>query len=262
LLWNRGDGSFDYGPTYVVGYGSLYEIVAEDLDGDADLDLAIAAYHSNPDRVFVLRNNGSGEFGELQGYEVPRESTLALAAGDLDGDGDLDLAGANSPNARPDPNGMWVIFNDGMGHFGPATVYPVGPWPYDVHFADLDRDGDLDAVVANNNASQIYPPPHDVSILLNRGDGTFAPERRQIVGTQPIAVMPCDLDGDLDLDLAVANHGWDEPSSISVLFNLCDPCDLDGDRDVDLVDYAIFRGCFVGRRRRSRMRRPFDSERR
>lgn len=246
LLWNRGDGSFDYGPTYVVGYGSLYEIVAEDLDGDADLDLAIANYHSSPDKVYVLSNNGSGDFAEPQGYEVPRESTLALAAADLDGDGDLDLAGTNSPNARPDPNGMWVIFNDGMGHFGPATVYPVGPWPVDVHFADLDRDGDLDAVVANSNIFQYYPPPHDVSILLNRGDGTFEPEHREIVGVVPYAAMPCDLDGDLDVDIAVANHGWYEPASISVLFNLCDPCDLDRDGDVDLVDCATFWGCMAG----------------
>jgi len=246
LLWNRGDGRFDYGPTYQTGY-TAYEIVAEDLDGDFDLDLAISVgAASSPGAVLVLKNDGSGVFGDPQEYETPSWTSLPLAAADLDGDGDLDLAGTNDPNARPDPTGMWVIFNDGMGHFGPATVYPVGPWPVDVHFGDLDRDGDLDAVVANSNIFQYYPPPHDVSILLNRGDGTFEPEHRETVGVVPYAAMPCDLDCDLDLDIAVANHGWDEPASISVLFNLCDPCDLDRDGDVDLVDYATFRGCFAG----------------
>ena len=241
LLWNRGDGHFDLGPTYGIPGGTTYEYVAEDLDGDNDLDLAVVSYAG---RVYVLKNNGNGGFGDLQAYETPRYSSLPLAAADLDGDGDLDLAGTNSPNARPDPTGMWVIFNDGMGHFGPPTVYPVGPWPDDVHFGDLDRDGDLDAVVANNNTFNYYPPPHDVSILLNRGDGTFESEHREAVGVEPYAAMPCDLDGDLDLDIVVANFGWD--ASISVLFNLCDPCDLDRDSDVDLVDGAMISGCLAG----------------
>jgi hypothetical protein len=58
--------------------------------------------------------------------------------------------------------------------------------------------------------------------------------------------MPCDLDGDLDLDIAVANFGWYGPSTISILFNRCDPCDLDRDNDVDLFDYATFRDCLAG----------------
>lgn len=249
LLWNRGDGHFDLGPTYGIPGGTPYEYVAEDLDGDFDLDLAVvvgAHSGSDPGRVYVFRNDGSGGFDDREGYETPGWTTLPLAAADLDGDGDLDLAGTNDPNARPDPTGMWVIFNDGMGHFSPATVYPVGPWPFDVHFGDLDRDGDLDAVVANSDIFEYYPPPDDISILLNRGDGTFEPEHRETVGVVPQAAMPCDLDGDLDLDIAVANHGWYEPASISVLINLCDPCDLDRDGDVDLVDYAAFRGCFAG----------------
>ncbi len=242
VLWNRGDGRFDLGPSYPI-LGSLYEVVARDFNGDHHLDIAVLALRGSSAKVWVLINDGSGAFGDLQGYSVPRNATLALASADLDNDGDLDLAGVRTSGMPPGTDVMWVALNDGIGHFCTVASYSVGRWPMDVSFGDLDRDGDLDAVVTNHRFAD-EPAPHDVSILMNRGDGTFEGERRIIVGYKPIAVLCTDLDGDLDLDIVTANGGWGS-SSISVLFNQCDPTDFNRGAVVDLLDDFEFRGSLV-----------------
>lgn len=259
VLWNRGDGTFNYGPSYeLLSDGFLYEIVAGDLNGDAFLDLAVLAIpYDAPNytvlvddaQVFVLTNDGNLGFGNLQGYDAPSWPTVALAAADVDADGDLDLAGVNSGNARPDPNGMWLLLNDGTGHFGAPIVYRCGSQPYDLSFGDVDGDGDLDAIIPDNESPRI-PAPHHVSILFNRGDGTFGNPQRERVGFLPISAVFADLNADGHLDVLVANFaGYGYMSSISVLTNLCDhPLlgDLDLDGYVDLRDYACFQRCFTG----------------
>ncbi len=56
----------------------------------------------------------------------------------------------------------------------------------------------------------------NVSVLLNNGDGTFAPHSVYPVGDAPRSVFSADLDGDGDLDLATANYNSD---NVSVLLN-------------------------------------------
>jgi hypothetical protein len=80
---------------------------------------------------------------------------------------------------------------------------------------------------------------HDISILLNNGDGTFAAHVTYGAGNGPWSVAIGDLDGDVDLDLAVANELSDD---VSMLRNDCTPpchADLDGSGEVafgDLLD--------------------------
>ena len=74
---------------------------------------------------------------------------------------------------------------------------------------DLDGDRDLDLAVA-------FTFSDEVSILLNNGDGTFAPDVFYSAGDGPRAVAMGDLDGDLDLDLAVTNQGGND---VSILLN-------------------------------------------
>jgi len=115
----------------------------------------------------------------------------AVAIGDLDGDGWNDLAVVNFGGD------LHVLFNRGDGTFDPAVPY-LDLWAtsvMDVKVADLDRDGDLDLAVA------FFRFQGGVSVVLNRGDGTFDPpiEYDSCYSTQGIAVG--DMNGDLHADI-------------------------------------------------------------
>ena len=76
---------------------------------------------------------------------------ISVAAGDLDGDGDIDLAVASSTTGV-----LTTLFQTSPGKFTPAaTTLPVGSFPTFVAAADLDSDGDLDLVSANALSSTL-----------------------------------------------------------------------------------------------------------
>ncbi len=168
------------------------------------------------------------------------EKPWSIFAGDLDGDGDPDLATANVHT-----DNLSVLLNNGDGTFAPHTDYPVNEDPWSVFGGDLDGDGYLDLVIANMYDSNI-------SVLLNKGDGTFLPQTTYMVYDNPAGVFIADLDADGDLDLATANVYSD---NVAVLLNNGDgtfaspsyypvgdmtmpasvfAADVDGDGDLDL----------------------------
>jgi hypothetical protein len=171
-----------------------------------------------------------------------------IAAGDLDHDGDPDLAVTNWAD-----NTVSILINDGSGTFAPPTDYIVGDSPYAIVAADLDGDGDLDLAVTNLTAFDA------VSILLNNGDATFAPGADLPVARLPDAVSAGDLDGDGDIDLAATNIS---SASVSVLMNLGNAvfapavdhatrehpydshmADFDGDGDLDVMALSYVDDC-------------------
>ena len=92
-----GTGNFTVGDT-VSGQTDIRALVAGDWDGDGDLDLAAA--NSSASEVAILINGGmaSGNF-TVADTVLNQTGVQALAAGDWDGDNDLDLAGANDGNS-------------------------------------------------------------------------------------------------------------------------------------------------------------------
>ena len=213
-------------------------VFCADLDGDGDLDLAVANGLSN--NVSILKNNGDGTYQGAVNYDVG-EDPFSVFCADLDGDGDLDLAVANATN-----NNVSILKNNGNGTFQSAVNYGAGNYPVSVFCADLDNDNDLDLAVANYLSDNI-------SILKNNGDGTFASAVNYLAGYKPHSVFCADLDGDTDLDLAVANM-YISSSNVSILKNNGDGtfasavnyvagsgphsvfcADLDNDNDLDLA---------------------------
>ncbi len=229
----------------------IVAIDAADLDGDGRLDLIVA---SSGELAIFLQTSG-GAFpaapDSILGGGTMGAPAHVLAA-DLNGDGALDLVAAEETSDR-----LAVFFQSAPGVY-PATADALlgsgatTNGPVHVAAADLDGDGDHDLVCANAAGG-------DVAIFF-RGPGGFpaAPDL-QIGGAgntdTPAQVCARDLDGDGDIDLAVACTGED---GIAIFFQttpgafpavpdllLTDAsftqpttlaaADLDGDGDVDLV---------------------------
>jgi hypothetical protein len=124
-----------------------------------------------------------------------------VAAGDLNGDGNLDLVVANSGD-----NAVSVFLGNGNGTFQPGVTYSVGSYPFFVATGDFNGDGLSDLAVANQN-------DHSISILVGNGDGTFKPAVAYLVGTTDVANLAVgDFNKDGKLDLAATNPSSDTVS--------------------------------------------------
>ncbi|MDO7877628.1 T9SS type A sorting domain-containing protein [Hymenobacter sp. ASUV-10] len=194
------DGTGDFTPHPIKpnpgSFGAPYNVKLGDIDGDGDLDLLTAAYAESMVKVHL--NDGTGNFSAH-----PTTPTLpgvanacALGLGDIDADGDLDLVTTAFTAGR-----AYVWRNDGAGNFSahPTTpVLVVGGNPYTAMLGDIDADGDLDLLVANNSGTST------VSVRRNDGTGGFSGTTELVVGTTPYNSALGDVDGDGDLDLVVA----------------------------------------------------------
>lgn len=218
-----------------------------DFDADGDLDLFIVRYvdygvnapktfrnrlpvyptpigfDATPDQLW--RNDGGGkftEFSEKSGIVDKSGKGLALAIGDIDLDGDVDVYVANDTT----PNALWL--NDGKGFF--KDVAPLSGTAYSevgkeegsmgADFSDTDGNNFLDIVVTNfqdENAS-IYSQSQPM-LFLETADavGIGASSRARL----KFGVDFFDADNDSDEDLIIANgHIEDniEQNSDSVTF--------------------------------------------
>ena len=208
-----------------------------DLDADGDLDIAFAV----PDTTDVaVLWNGDGELPVTRETFAGSAPHFAILE-DFDGDGDIDLT-------TPDGPTDYVSFyrNPADGVFGERDRYRVAEQGhlFALLSGDLDRDGDIDLVATDR-------VDHQLAVLLNAGDGTFAPAFHLPTGRQPFHSDTADLDGDGVLDLVSTNRevntitvyvgdgagGFPERRDFAVG---TDPWgvahgDFDGDGDNDLV---------------------------
>jgi hypothetical protein len=229
-LWRNDDGqlvqawtSAEEGMTEQVSWG--------DLDGDLVPDLFVARFFGELDRLHLSRGVGLASAGWPESGQALR----AVAWGDLDRDGDLDLAAAGD-------DGVQLTT---LGPSGPEEVRQASDQPATgVALADWDGDGDLDLAVAlEDGGAEVWEDPGEAG-----GDLELA--WTGPAGDAARAVVWLDPDGDGDLDLLVAgdpsrlfrNTGADQSASRLEPWPWQGPAalagawgDLDGDGDPDLA---------------------------
>ncbi len=164
-----------------------------DYDLDGDLDLAVGnGILGSAEQNNLYVNNGDGTWTEEAQFGVGQ--TCSLVWGDVDADGDPDLAAGNGGFGFVEQNFLYI--NNGDGSFTERADFGTGDTASLV-FGDCDNDGDLDLAVANWNGGQSR-------LYLNDGAGNFTGQDQFGIG-DPNTVAWGDFDNDGDLDLAQGN---------------------------------------------------------
>ena len=118
----------------------------------------------------------------------------ALAAGDLNGDGKLDLV-----ISVPARSTIEVALGVGDGTFRPGTTFKGSLDLSSVRLADLDRDGRLDLVFSEGKMKR-------VAVAHGDGDGTFSAIRYAPTTVDPTNLDVADFNGDGKLDVVTAGY--------------------------------------------------------
>lgn len=205
VLMGKGDGTFQPAVQYSGG-DHPHGVAVGDLNGDGKPDL-VTANDVNGGLVTVFLNDGRGGFPSNLASTYPAGSfPFAVAVGDFDANGTLDLAVAD----RASTGAVTVLLNNGDGTFSASgtSSYDVGLYPRSLAVGDFNNDGSPDLAAANGGTNSYHSS--DVSVLLNDGSGGFsaASGSPYAAGLSPYSVVPGDFNDDGNLDLAVADfHG-------------------------------------------------------
>ncbi len=220
----------------LVEFGLLH-----DFDGDGDIDMAMCSEEG----AGWWRNDGTGGYSPVEWvHHVPFGGYAELlAAGDVDGDGDIDLLAAVNYTA------LYSYLNDGTGTF--SFVDSIQVLDYDMRdmlLEDLDGDGQADILLGDYWSDQVL-------YRSSLGDGTFGPE--QLIGSVSGAMdlQVDDIEGDGDNDVLITgyssagcyicvNQGGGVFLDAALLFPATTDiqdvktADMDGDGDPDVITAA------------------------
>ncbi|WP_328946658.1 VCBS repeat-containing protein [Streptomyces sp. NBC_00250] len=185
------------------------DITVADMNGDTKPDVVTS--NSNGDNVSVWTNDGTGALGTASNYYVGggRPTSYSarqlrpsgLKAGDVNGDGKLDVVTVN--NGTSD---ISVLLGDGKGRLGPATRFADGvSLGGAIALGDVSGDGKPDVAVAHMDRT--------ITVFLGDGAGAFgAPVTHPVGGRALAGVAIADVDTDGKPDLVTDNGPDDQPT--------------------------------------------------
>ena len=162
-----------------------------DMNGDGRVDVVTAnGIATGSHGVSVLLSNGDGTFQAARNF-VTNTDPAAVAIGDFNGDGKLDVAAMDRTG-----NTLSILLGNGDGTLQPATTVALPASPVSIAASDLNADGKVDLVVMLKTATSSFL----VGILISNGDGTFS--QSSLPSPTGILVV-ADFNGDGKPDLCI-----------------------------------------------------------
>lgn len=260
LYLNNGMGKFTWKKGVFKGGSHDSEHVRiADFNNDGIMDVIFVAEDDQYHEYYL--GNGDATYQNASDRMLGLSEGNGLDVGDVNGDGLPDIVIGNS--GASGQNLLWLNDKDKPGYFMDYTeqgLPPINDGTQSIKMADLDGDGDLDMVVANE-----IPPNR---LFLNDGKGTFKEVADQLelpvpLHTREVFLLDVENDGDLDIVFAnLTNNGgqWEKDPQTRLLINDGNahfkdrteqmpsntfstyagaPIDFDQDGDTDLLMSAI-----------------------
>jgi hypothetical protein len=257
ILLENQDGTFKQ-RTLLDDVRRVADVQPADLDGDGDIDLAVAVFGYARGGILWLENRGEGQFRDH--LVLDRPGVIHVPVADYDGDGDLDLATIVSQ----DEEEVWGLENDGQGNFTPRLLYFTHN--FDVGGGglvkvDLDQDGKMDLLLSQGDNLEFghgWPQPyHGCVWVRNLGNWNFSADQiGSLGGSYATRAGDMDQDGDLDVVMVSMSNDWTDPKNPTIVWVeneqgkftrtwtidtrpveliTLDLADIDGDGRLDLV---------------------------
>ena len=243
---------FQAGQSYSAGT-TPHGVVIADFNKDGKQDVVVVSSSGTSQNVYVLLGNGDGTLQPATVMSV-NGSLYAIAVGDFNKDGNLDLAVVDNANSA-----VLILLGNGDGTFvqpTTANTCSTGAQPVALAVADLNGDGNLDIVTANYGSSTTNGA-NSVTVCLGDGAGGFSSTSTLTASTlsasNPNGVAIADVNGDGKPDIVVSllqngfsilagngNGTFQPPNTQGIPAPATNPyavavADLNGDGKADLV---------------------------
>ena len=163
------------------------------------------------------------DFAAPKSYPVGM-TPAAIAVGDFNGDGKIDIAVANTGSGN-----VSVLLGNGDGTFQPASSFSAGNSPSAIAVGDFNGDGKLDLAVFQPGSNGVAG---SISILLGNGDGTFQAPKTLTLSVSASIMAVADFDADKKSDLAVCDS-----ANLGIFIG-------NGDGTFQAAKNTILSGCF------------------
>ena len=261
-----GSGIFNDIVTSNLGAGAMLSMNSGDFDGDGDLDLIVIRNENDVNKLFMIKNNGTGKFTDTAGKTTLSPNVRGMYTGDYDNDGDIDAACIDN-SWYNNPLVIRVYMNNGSGEF--SFHSDLVRWEgKDMQQGDIDNDGDIDFVLLNK---------HSIAPYFNNGDGVFENSLYYTIGCQyyfneDASFTLADFDADNDPDIYYMGQFREEEPGYNCIesrvylnngsggyngYNVINPHsplgmvtgDLNNDRKIDIIMppyQALYFADFIG----------------